>query len=477
MPTTLDMLTMNRAAPWRAELKALLALGLPMALTQLVQMSIQTVDVLMIGRLGAEALAAASLGVVFFFTVFIAGLGPGMAVTPLVSQAIGRDAENYEEVRRTVRMGLWIAAMLFAPALALLANAPGIARALGQPDALAELAGPYVLALAPSIPFMIAVVILRNFLAAIGRTRAPLIFIVATTFLNAGLNYLLIYGSFGFPKWGLLGAGIASTVSHVAGFAMLALFCRFDDKARRFQIFKDILRPDWPRLREIASLGWPIAVTIAFEGMLFNSCVFLMGRIGVNEVAAYQIALNVASIAFMAPLGLSMAGATRIGLAAGAGDQAGVVRAAALTAITCTAVMILFWAPLLPFPKAVAGFYLDVARTENAAVVAMVVQFLPIASAFALFDATQVAFNQCLRGLKDVRMPMMITGVSYWAVGFPLAAWLGLGTTTGAVGVWWGLCVSLVVVSLWLGWRLFRFVKHERWRAAAAQPEQAFSGG
>jgi MATE family multidrug resistance protein len=464
MSTAADISTVKSADPWRAELKALLALGLPMALTQLVQMSIQTVDVLMIGRLGAEPLAAASLGVVFFFTVFIAGLGPGMAVTPLVSQALGRNADDFEHVRRTVRMGLWISAFLFLPALALLSNAPAIARALGQPEALAELAGPYVLALAPSVPFMIGVVILRNFLAAIGRTRAPLVFIVTTTFLNAGLNYLLIYGSFCFPKWGLLGAGVASSISHAAGFFMLAGYCVIDAKAKRFEIFKDALTPDWPRLREIAALGWPIAVTIAFEGMLFNCCVFLMGRIGVDEVAAYQVALNVASIAFMAPLGFSMAGATRIGLAAGAGDAAGVVRAAVVTAVACTAAMILFWAPLLPFPRAVAGFYLNVDKPENAAVVAMVVEFLPIAAAFALFDATQVAFNQCLRGLKDVRMPMIITGVSYWAIGFPLAAWLGLGTKMGAVGVWWGLCASLIAVSLWLGWRLYGLVRTEKWR-------------
>ncbi len=467
MQSTMELSKAAALAPWRAELKALLALGLPMALTQLVQMSIQTVDVLMIGRLGAEPLAAASLGVVFFFTIFIAGLGPGMAVTPMVSQALGRDPENYDEVRRTVRMGLWISALLFFPAFALLANAPAIARALGQPEALAAMAGPYVLALAPSVPFMIAVVILRNFLAAIGRTRAPLIFIVGTTFLNAGLNYLLIYGSFGFPRLELFGAGVASSISHAAGFAMLALYCRFDAKAKKFDIFKDVLQPDWARLKEITALGWPIAVTIAFEGMLFNSCVFLMGRIGVDEVAAYQVALNVASIAFMAPLGLSMAGATRIGLAAGAGDEAGVLRAAAVTALACTAVMILFWAPLLPFPKAVAGFYLDTAKPENAAVVAMVVQFLPIAAAFALFDATQVAFNQCLRGLKDVRAPMIITGVAYWAIGFPLAAWLGLGTKMGTVGVWWGLCASLIVVSIWLRWRLYRIVRKGAWRAAS----------
>ncbi|MBY0421784.1 MAG: MATE family efflux transporter, partial [Parvularculaceae bacterium] len=450
--------------PWRAEYRALFALGAPIALTQLVQMSVQTVDVLMIGRLGAEPLAAAALGVVFFFTVFIVGLGAGVAITPMVSQALGRDPDNVDEVRSAVRMGLWLAAMIFPFGFVFMANATAIARLLGQPDHLAELAGPYVLALSPSLFFMTGVSILRNFLAAIGRTRAPLIFIIATTFLNAGLNYLLIYGSFGFPRWELVGAGIASTISHGFGFLALVLFCRFDEKARRFRVFRDLFKPDWPRLREVVALGAPIAVTIAFEGMLFNSCVFLMGRIGVDEVAAYQVVLNVASIAFMAPLGFSMAGATRIGLAAGAGDQEGVRRAAVATVVVCAASMVLFWLPIMPFPSALVGFYLDVDRPENASVVALATAFVPVAAAFALFDATQVAFNQCLRGLKDVRAPMVITGVSYWLIGFPLAFWLGLRTDAGAVGVWWGLLVALGFVSLWLGLRLFRQVRSGGWR-------------
>jgi MATE family multidrug resistance protein len=205
----------------------------------------------------------------------------------------------------------------------------------------------------------------------------------------------------------------------------------------------------------VIRLGWPIGVTIAFEGMLFNACVFLMGRIGVNEVAAYQVALNVASIAFMAPLGLSMAGSVRVGLAAGAGDRARVRRATALTIALAVAAIMLVAAPVMAFPEWVAGLYLDRDDAKNAEVIALVAKFLVIAAAFMLFDAVQVSSAQALRGLKDVRAPMIITGVAYWVVGFPAAAYMGLATDIGAVGVWWGLLLSLFTAAALLSTRLY----------------------
>lgn len=449
----------KRGSPWMRELKALLIVGGPMAATQLVQFSINTVDVLMIGRLGAAPLAASALGLVVFYMMFLFSFGPAMAISPLVSQALGANAQNHEDVRISVRMGLWISFLILPVALAYSLAAESVLLFFGQPALLAGMAAPYVIALVPGLPFMIGVIMLRNFLAAIERTRAPLIFIIFTTFLNAFLNWLLIYGHWGFPRLELVGAGIASSLAHASGFVMLVLYCRWEKRARAFELFKDMMKPHWARFREIMRLGWPIGVSFAFEALLFNASVFLMGRIGVNEVAAYQVALNLAALAFMIPLGLSMAGSVRVGLAEGAGDRAGVRRAAALTIVACAAFMAPFWIPVMLAPAFVAEFYLDPADPANAAVLALVVSFMPIAAAFALFDAVQVAANQALRGLKDVRVPMLLTGISYWVVGFPLAAWLGLGTDVGAVGVWWGLLASLVCASLLLGGRLWWIVR------------------
>lgn len=442
-------------AAWRSEFAALLSLGLPMAATQLVQFSVMTVDVLMIGRLGPEPLAASSLGLVIFFAAWLIGFGPAMAVSPLVSQALGANPDDHDDVRISVRMSLWAIAFL-APAMWLgFLFASDIARALGQPETLAAMAGPYVIALAPGWAFAMGVIILRNFLAAIGETRAPLVIVLGATAMNAFLNWLLIYGNWGFPRLELVGAGVASSIVNAGGFLALVFFIRADRRSRRFHLFRDFLTPHWPRFREVVRLGWPIGVAIAFEGMLFNACVFLMGRIGVNEVAAYQVALNVASIAFMAPLGFSMAGSVRVGLAAGAGDRVRVRRAAFLTIALSIAAIMCVAIPVMIAPHVAAGLYLNRADPANAVVVALVAKFLIIAAAFMLFDATQVASAQALRGLKDVRAPMVITGIAYWVVGFPVAAWLGLGTEIGAVGVWWGLLLALFTAATLLASRLY----------------------
>lgn len=450
----------ERLSPWRREFLALMSIGLPMGLTQLVQFSINTVDILMIGRLGPEPLAGAALGLVIFYVLFVAGMGLAMATSPMVSQALGADADDTREARRSVRMGLW-AVGIFAPVFSLIYFfSEEFALMTGQPPEVARLAEPYVLALAPGLPFALGVIVLRNFLAAIDRARAPLYIIVATTALNGFLNWLLIYGHWGLPRLELVGAGLASSISHAAGFFMLVIYIGWEKRARRFALFQNFHHPDMARFLEVLRLGWPISVTIGFEAMLFNAAVFLMGRIGVSEMAAYQVALNVAALAFMMPLGLSMAGCVRVGLAAGAKDRPG-VRRAALMAILCSVAAIMIVAiPVMIWPMQIAGLYLEKGDPGNGDVLALVAAFLPIAAAFALFDATQVAAGQALRGLKDVRAPMILTGVAYWAIGFPVSAWLGLSTPLAAVGVWWGLLVALAAAAAFLSARLYLITRN-----------------
>lgn len=440
--------------PWRRELKQLLSIGVPMGLTQLVQFSIHTVDVVMIGQLGAEPLAGASLGLVVLYAVYLCGFGPAMAVSPMVSHALGANPDDVVDARRSVRMALWTIGIVTAGLSSVFFLTEEIALALGQPAAPAALAEPYVLAMAPGLVFMVGVMALRNFLAVLGHTRAPLVFIVLTTVLNAILNWLFIYGNWGVPRLGLVGAGVASSLANMAGFGVLVLYIQAQADSRRFHVFERFFVSDWTRLKEIFHLSWPISVTSAFEAMLFNAAVFLMGRIGVDEMAAYQVALNVAAMAFMMPLGLSMAGAVRVGLMAGGGDRVAIRRASASSVLACIGAIMIVALPVMLAPRGIASLYLDATNPSNLQVLDLVASFLPIAAAFALFDATQVAANQALRGLKDVRVPMLMTAVAYWGIGFPVAAGLGLGTSLGAVGVWWGLLVSLAVAALMLGARL-----------------------
>lgn len=443
---------------WRGETKALLWLGIPMAITQLIQFSIYTIDTIMIGRIGPEELGAAALGTVIYFLLWMIGAGPAMAVTPLVSQALGADQNDRRDARMSVRMAIWLIFMMTPVLFVLVMFTEEILLFFGQDPELSKKASYYVIALAPGWPFALAVMILRNFLASINKTTVPLIMVTVTVGINATLNYLLIFGTFGFPRLELVGAGIASSISYALCFFMFLLYAEVDKEAKTFSILENWWRPHWHRMREVIRLGWPISITTVFEGMLFNACVFLMGVIGTMEVAAYQVALNVAALAFMMPWGLSMAGSVRVGLAAGAQNRPAIKRASLVTLFTAITAIMMFAVPIAFFPDRIGGLYLNVAEPENQAVLGLVGLFLPIAAAFMLFDATQVAANQLLRGLKDVNVPMVMTGISYWVIGFPIAWYLGLHTDLAAVGVWYGLLAGLIVVSVLLGARLWLLV-------------------
>ena len=441
---------------WGGEMRALLLLGIPMAAAQFVQFLVFFFDTAMIGRISPEDVAAAALGTVIYFALWMLGSGPVNAVTPMVAQALGADQNSTQDARRSVRMALWVV-FLMTPfiILALTATEP-LALFLGQDPVVAEKAGAYVLVLGPGLAFALGTMALRNFLAALEKTLIPFVLVSIVTALNIGLNYILIFGNFGAPRLELVGAGIASSLSYIFGFFLFIAYIRLDARANSFQIFQNFWKSDWPRFKEVVALGWPISLTTFFEGMLFNACVIVMGVIGVMEQAAYQIALNVVALAFMLPWGLSMAGAVRIGLAEGAKDKAAIRRCAGVTMVASIFVIMAMAIPVALWPDMITSLYLEMDKAENAKAIALVIGFLPIAAAFMLFDSIQVAANQLLRGLKDVTWPMIFTGISYWVIGFPVAYILALKTNIGANGVWYGLMAGLITASILLGGRLRR---------------------
>ena len=447
---------------WRAEMDALLRLGIPMGLTQLAQFFIFTIDVIMIGRLTPEDLAAASLGSVYFFGLWMLGAGPVMAISPLVSQALGANKHERRDARKSVRMSLWLLAMLTPCVIGLCSFSEPVFLALGQDPAVSAKAARYTFILGLCWPFALGVMALRTFLATIGKTKLPFIFVMLTTLINAALNYVFIFGHFGAPRLELFGAGVASLIASALNAVMFVAYIRMDKDAREFDVFERMWKPDWPRLLEVVRLGIPISVTTMFEGMLFNAAVFIVGVIGVAQQAAYQIGLNVASLAFMFPFGLSMAGSVRMGLAKGAEDTAAMKRVALTTLAASVAGIGVSAIPIAMNPDFISSIYLRLSDPQNVEVIALVASFLPIAAAFMFFDAVQVAANQMLRGLKDVTVAMILTGISYWLIGFPVAYYLGLHSLVGAKGVWYGLLAGLTAASVLLGARLWWLV----WRTA-----------
>jgi len=439
---------------WKAELWVLLKLGVPMAAAQLIQFSIYFFDTVMIARISPVDVAAAALGSVVYFMLWMVGSGPIIAVSPLVSQVLGRDQDDVKDVRRTVRMAIWTAFLMLPIVIICLFFSEAAALRLGQDAQVARKAQSYMLALSIGLPFTLAVMALRNFLAALGKTGVPLILITIVTLINIGLNYMLIFGKFGAPRLELIGAGLASSLASIIGFFLFFAYIQWDKRAKQFDLFKRLYQPDWTRFKEIIALGFPISVTTVFESALFNSLVLLVGLIGVMEQAAYQITLNAVALAYMLPFGMSMAGAVRIGLARGAQNRLAEKRAASTTLLSCIVAISLFTIPITIFPQQISYIYLNIDKPENAIVAQFVISFLPLAAAFALFDAVQVGANQLLRGLKDVKAPIWITGISYWLIGFPVAYYFGLHTDYGASGVWFGLMAGLFCAATGLGIRL-----------------------
>lgn len=459
-------------ANWFGELKVVLALGLPMAATQLVQFMVYTIDVIMIARVSADALAASSLGLVVMFLLWMIGSGPVAAVTPLISQALGANQHDYDDVRYSVRMSLWVIALMTPLVILVVLFTEPALIFFGQDPVISKMAAEYILMLSIGIPFALGVMCLRNFLAALNKTTIPLILVIISTCLNGFFNYLFIFGNWGFPRMELLGAGIASSLVYILSFVFFVIYVSVDKEAKSFRLFKDFFTPKWDRLKEIIVLGWPISVSTVFEGMLFNACVLLMGVIGKAEIAAYQIAMNVGALAFMLPWGLSMAGAVRVGLAAGARNHEAVKRVCVITVLLCIATMATIAVFVSFLPSGIAALYLD-GGPDNDVVRNYVILFLPLAAAFMLSDAVQVAANQLLRALKDVRAPMFMTGFCYWVVGFPVAWYLGLKTSVGPNGIWYGLLISLTLASILLGSRLYWLVwKTQRYKLLVKEAER-----
>ena len=455
MSETLTAQKAHLPETWGGEMRALLTIGVPMGLAQLVQFSPYIADAVMIGRIGPKEIAAAAIGSVLYFLLWMLASGPISAVTPLVSQALGKNTAERRDVRRTVRMSVWACFLMFPLIIGLLLLTEPIMIFAGQDPEVAALAQDYVLVLAPGLPFTLAVMSFRNFLAAIGKTIVPFLLVASAAIVNIILNWVLIFGNLGAPELSLLGAGIASSISGIYAYFVFVIYIKWDAKAREFDLFSNLFKPDWERMVDLLNIGWPISVTVTFEGMLFNAGVLIAGAVGVIEQAGFQIALSIASTAFMIPFGLSMAGAVRIGLAKGAANTPAARRASTTTILTSVLAIGLFAIPVAFVPQWVASLYFNMDAADTRPVFDYVVIFLPIAAGFMFFDAVQVACNQLLRGLTDVKWPMVITGISYWVIGFPIAFYTALYTEIGAVGIWYGLTAGLIAAFIGLGIRLW----------------------
>lgn len=444
---------------WRREIRAMLALAWPMVLTNLGQTAMTATDVMMMGRLGPDTLASGALGANLYFMPLIFGLGLMLATSPMMATELGRRRHSVRDLRRTVRQGLWLAILICLPIWVLLWHGESVLLAMGQEPALAHQAGIYLRWLEWAVLPFFGYIVLRSFISALERPGWALIIVFVAVACNAFFNWLFMFGNLGIQSMGIAGSGLATTLSSTLMFAGMATVVMLEKKFRRYRLFGRFWRADWPRFKGLLRLGLPIAGLLAFEVTIFNAAAFLMGLIDAASLAAHAIAIQIASVTFMVPLGLNQAVTVRVGLAHGAGNPEGVSRAGWTAYVVGVSFMALMGLVMILWPHLLIGAFIDVGNPANAEVVALAVSFLAFAALFQVFDGAQAVASGMLRGLHDTKVPMIYAAIGYWGIGLPLGVLLAFRFGFHGVGIWIGLSSGLAVVAALL---LARWLRRDR---------------
>jgi MATE family, multidrug efflux pump len=419
----------------------MLRLAVPVVIIQVGMMAMGVVDTIMVGHISAQALAAVALGNLYFFALAVFGMGTLMVLDPVVAQAVG--AQDRPAVARAVQRGCLMAILLALPTSILLTVAAPLFELAHQPAEVIPLAASYSVRTAPgALPFLLFIVF-RQSLQAMGRTAPIVGAIIGANLANAVLNWAFIFGHLGFPAMGVAGSAWATSLSR--GLLLLGLWLG----ARRdlIPMLLPVRRETWQLepLRRMLRLGAPIGAQHVLEFGAFALVALMMGWIGTREMAGHQIAINLAALTFMVPLGVGDAASILVGRAVGRGDVAG-TRAAARAAFACgMAFMSLTGALFLAGPAALARLY-----SRDLDVIAVAAVLIRIAGVFQIFDGLQVVGAGILRGLGDTRAPMLICLLGYWLLGIPLSAYLAFVAGLGPAGLWWGLVLGLGVVAILL---------------------------
>lgn len=462
--TTAEAVTTARArqpaeaALWREEFRETIRLATPMAATQLGQVAMMTTDLALLGRLGPEVVAAAALGHTVLFAAFTCGMGLVSAVAPLASQAFGARQPRY--VRRSVRVGLWASVIAGVPLTALQFWGEEILIALGQPERPAAFAGEFLMGLAwcliPAWIFMV----LRNFMSAVNRPEPALWITLAAIPLNAVLAYAMIYGRFGLPEFGIMGAGFATTIVNTVMCIAAVWVCYTRRPFKKYQVLGRFWRADWPLFGRLLAIGVPISGAFMLEYGLFAAAALLMGHLGTSAIAAHQIALQTAAMLYMVPFGISMAATVRVGQAVGRGDSPGTRRAGFAAIVLATGFMVVMTGVIAITRHWIPPIFLG---SETAAssgeTVALAATLLVMGATFFISDGVQSVAVGALRGLNDTRIPLLIAVFSFWVVGFVASYGFGFPLGLGPVGVWIGLSVGTGVYALLLLWRFNALTK------------------
>jgi MATE family multidrug resistance protein len=427
-------------ATLRQELRPMLQLATPLVLAELGWMGMGVVDTMMVGRVSAEAIGAVSLGSVLFYAVAIFGSGLMLGLDTLVSQSFG--ARRVMDCHHSLINAVYLCLPL-APALMFLVWCwvPLLKRFGINPSVLRQ-AAPYLMAIMWSTFPLLLYFALRRYLQGMNRV-APIMFVlISANAINVAGNWILVYGHFGFRAMGAEGSGWATCVSRIYMVLALGIYLLYDAAGRHTGLFEAPLAPDLRRIRDIVRLGLPAATQLSLEVGVFAAATALIGTLDPLSLAAHQIAINVASFTYMVPLGISSAAAVRVGQALGRGDVHAAGRAGWVAMALGATFMTGAGVVLLTVPAYVARVF-----TTDRAVIRTAISLLAVAAAFQLFDGLQTVATGALRGAGDTHTPMICHLLLYWLLGLPLGYVLCFVMGWGAVGLWTGLCVALILIG------------------------------
>jgi MATE family multidrug resistance protein len=428
-------------ADWGQELRAMLALAVPVVLSELGWMAQGVVDTIMVGRLGPAAIGAVALGNAVCYTPALFGIGLLLGLDTLVAQAYGR--KDHDECHRWLAQGVYLACIAAVPIMAAIGLASyGFTRF----GIAAEVAGPasgYLRLLNWGTLPLLLYGATRRYLQGVGQVRVITVTYVLANLVNWFGNWVLIYGKLGIPALGVNGSAISTVFARIAMAAALLGFAWRYERSRGHPLFRHWAGVQAAQLKRLLRLGAPAAGQILLEVGAWNLATFSAGYLTPVALATHQIVLNYASVTYMVPLGISAAAAVSVGHAVGAGDGARARRAGWLALGLGTSFMLLAAITFLAWPKPLIELY-----THDARVLAVGPGLLGIVAAFEVFDGIQTVSTGALRGLGETRAPMMANLVGYWVLGLPLGFFLCFGLGQGIYGLWIGLTLALVVIAL-----------------------------
>ena len=419
------------------------------------------VDNIMVGNLGSTELAAVSLGNSFIFIGMSIGIGFSTAITPIIAEA---DAEkDSSKIRSVFHHGLLLCTLIGIVLFIMIVLAKPIMYLMHQPEAVVALASPYIDWVAFSLIPVIIYQGYKQFADGLSKTKYSMYAIFMANVVHIFFNYVLIYGVWFFPKLGIIGAALGTVISRILMVVFMHYLLKYNNELKIYftkvkfnQIRKKILK-------QIIDLGFPSAMQMLFEVTLFTAAIWLSGSIGKTSQAANQIALTLATTTFMFAMGLNVAAMIRVSNQKGLNDYKHLIVVARSIFLLAIILEIIFAILFVALHQFLPHLFLDMSNasqaTDNAEVIAIAAQLLLVAAVFQISDGIQVVVLGALRGLQDVKIPMYITFVAYWIIGFPISFYLGLYTELKAAGIWIGLLAGLTAAAIFLYIRFERLTK------------------